>query len=122
MKFLIDANLPIRLARWLEGQGHDARHVAELPDGYETVDRLVWEVADAEERVVISKDVDFRDRQILTGSPKRLLRLRVGNISNADLLDLLKDRLEDIVAALSSGPYVELHRTALVVNTDLRQE
>lgn len=122
MKFLIDANLPIRLARWLESQGHDAQHVAELPDGYETIDRLVWETADTEGRVVISKDVDFRDRQILTGSPKHLLRLRVGNIANADLIDLFTDRLADIIAALSSGRYVELHRTALVVNTDPRQE
>lgn len=47
MKFLIDANLPVRLARWLENQGHDAKHVAALPHAYETVDETVSAVADA---------------------------------------------------------------------------
>lgn len=122
MKFLIDANLPLRLARWLDLRGHDAKHVATLADGYETTDRIVWELADAEDRVVISKDIDFRDRQILTGSPRRLLRLRVGNISNSDLIGLFEERLNDIVTALTEELYAELHRTLFLVSTEPRQE
>ncbi len=29
MRFLIDAQLPPALARWLSGQGHEAEHVAD---------------------------------------------------------------------------------------------
>lgn len=30
MRFLIDAQLPLRLARWLTQVGHDARHTLDL--------------------------------------------------------------------------------------------
>jgi predicted nuclease of predicted toxin-antitoxin system len=36
MKFLADAQLPRRLARWLSAQGHDAVHTLELPAGNRT--------------------------------------------------------------------------------------
>lgn len=59
MKFLIDAHLPGRLAGYLEAQGHDAIHVATLPRGFETSDAEITAWADADERVVVSKDADF---------------------------------------------------------------
>ena len=31
MKFLVDAQLPIRLARFLQASGHDAIHTLDLP-------------------------------------------------------------------------------------------
>jgi len=33
MKFLVDAQLPRRLARWLQASGHDAIHTRDLPEG-----------------------------------------------------------------------------------------
>jgi predicted nuclease of predicted toxin-antitoxin system len=32
MKFLIDAQLPRRMVRWLSAAGHDAIHTLDLPD------------------------------------------------------------------------------------------
>lgn len=32
MKFLVDAQLPLRLARYLREAGHDVVHTRELPD------------------------------------------------------------------------------------------
>ena len=33
MKFLVDVQLPRRLARWLQASGHDAIHTRDLPKG-----------------------------------------------------------------------------------------
>ena len=33
MKFLVDAQLPRRLARWLQVEGHEAFHTQDLPQG-----------------------------------------------------------------------------------------
>ena len=33
MEFLVDAQLPWRLARWLQSEGHDAVHTRDLPQG-----------------------------------------------------------------------------------------
>jgi predicted nuclease of predicted toxin-antitoxin system len=41
MRFLIDAQLPPVLARWIESQGHTAQHVADLQMA-DASDRAIW--------------------------------------------------------------------------------
>ena len=73
MKFLVDAQLSARLARFLSSVGHDALHTSELPDGNRTTDVRIAELADDEGRVVATKDRDFREGHLLARSPRRLL-------------------------------------------------
>ena len=61
MRFLVDAQLPVRLARHLEAAGHDAVHTSDLPEANRTTDGEIARLADAEDRVVVTKDRDFRD-------------------------------------------------------------
>jgi predicted nuclease of predicted toxin-antitoxin system len=68
VKFLVDAQLPARLARYLNSSGHDALHTLELPDGNRTTDASVAEIAEGSDRVVVTKDRDFRDSHLLTRS------------------------------------------------------
>ena len=68
MKFLVDAQLPARLAQSLSSAGHDALHTTELLDGNRTTDGRVAELADDEGRIVVTKDRDFRDGHLLTRS------------------------------------------------------
>lgn len=115
MKFLIDAQLPARLARFLSSAGHDALHTLELPDGNRTTDARIAEVADGSDRVVVTKDRDFRDSHLLRRSPRRLLVVATGNITNDALLALFAKHLDVIVAALDEGDFVEFGLDALVV-------
>lgn len=41
MRFLVDAQLPARLARFLTDAGHPAVHTSELPDGNRTSDNEI---------------------------------------------------------------------------------
>jgi predicted nuclease of predicted toxin-antitoxin system len=59
VKFLVDAQLPRRVANRLRELGHDALHTLDLPDRNRTSDREVNVVALREDRVVITKDADF---------------------------------------------------------------
>lgn len=68
MKLLVDAQLPVRLAIALSAQGHDAIHTSSLPDGNQTTDAVLAATADADARIVVTKDADFRDTHILTES------------------------------------------------------
>lgn len=88
VRFLVDAQLPARLARFLRSVGHDALYTTELPDGNRTSDGRIAELADDEGRVVVTKDRDFRDGHLLARSPQRLLVGATGNITNAALLSL----------------------------------
>ncbi len=82
MKFLIDAQLPARLAEFLNRAGHEALHTIRLPDGNRSTDSQIAERADTEDRVLVTKDQDFRDGHLLARSPRQLLVVATGNITN----------------------------------------
>lgn len=116
MKFLVDAQLPARLVTLLNDLGHDAIHTSSLPNGNRTTDREIAFVADDGGRVVVTKDADFRNGHLLTGSPTRLLVVATGNISNVDLLGLFVVRMAEIVEASTLNRYVELRHSAVIAH------
>ena len=61
MRFLIDAQLPPALARWLEQAGHEAKHVEEV-GLREAEDAPIWRYALANQAVILTKDEDFAGR------------------------------------------------------------
>ena len=85
MKFLVDAQLPPGLARWISSHGHDAAHVFDI--GLRAADDpVIWEHARTENAVIISKDEDFVDRSLLSETPVVLIWIRKGNCSNQALM------------------------------------
>jgi predicted nuclease of predicted toxin-antitoxin system len=116
VKFLVDAQLPARLARFLNDAGHDAVHTSDLPDGNRSTDTGIAQFADSDGRVVVTKDRDFRDGHLLARSPRRLLVVATGNITNAALLALFRDNLNVVVASLEEADFVEFGFRALVVH------
>ncbi|MBP8920964.1 MAG: DUF5615 family PIN-like protein [Micropruina sp.] len=117
MKFLVDAHLPVRLVDYLVANGHDAIHVSTLSRGFETSDAEITAFADADQRLVVSKDADFVNSHLVAGRPARLLVIKTGNISNAGLIAIFEALLTEVVSAYSAASYVELHRTVFVVNS-----
>ena len=113
MKFLIDAQLPARVAEFLNRAGHDAMHTTGLPDGNRSTDSQIAQYADTENRVVVTKDQDFRDGHLLGRSPRKLLVVAAGNITNDALLSQL--HLDAIVSALGEADFVELTPDALAL-------
>lgn len=116
MKFLVDAQIPMRLVRVLGDAGHDAVHTSQLAGGNRTSDGDIARIADRDDRVVVSKDRDFRDSHLLRGTPRRLLVVATGNISNDALASLLDAYLPMIVAAFDRATMVELRANALVIH------
>ena len=114
MKFLVDAQLPRRLARWLQASGHDVIHTRDLPEGNRTVDEAINQISIQDQRVVISKDGDFVDTFLLRHAPYKLLFVATGNISNRELERLFRDNLENIVNAFETYDFVEIYGTSLI--------
>ena len=113
MRFLVDAQLPPRLARWLQAERHDAVHTRDLPEGNRTGDTTINELSMREQRAVITKDEDFIDMFLLRHQPDKLLLVSTGNISNEELEQLFHTNLEAIVKAFETHAFVELDRTRL---------
>ena len=116
MKFLVDAQLPARLATFLAEAGHDTVHTTQLPDGNRTTDAAIAKLADRDDRIVVTKDRDFRDGHLLGGSPRRLLVVATGNITNTALLGLFRANIAEIVAAFDEVDFVELRSSTLVLH------
>jgi predicted nuclease of predicted toxin-antitoxin system len=59
IKFLVDAQLPVRLARLLQGAGYDTVHTRDLPDKNATQDSKINDISIQQNRIVVTKDTDF---------------------------------------------------------------
>lgn len=64
---------------------------------------------------MVTKDQDFRDGHLLARSPRQLLVVATGNITNDALLALFELHLGAIVAAFDEADFVELSQDALAL-------
>jgi len=102
MRFLVDAQLPPALARWLLQQGHEAEHVFDrFPPG--TTDMAIWHDALRRDAVIVTKDEDFQLRSLHVDQGPKIIWLRVGNTSNRALLEWFAPLWPRIVEALDRG-------------------
>ena len=116
MKFLVDSHLPRRLTRLLLREGFDAIHTLDLPQQNRTKDPAIIMIADAEQRIVITKDADFVESFILTRRPSKLLVVTTGNTSNQALEIVFATALPQITEAFKHYSYIELSHVALITH------
>jgi predicted nuclease of predicted toxin-antitoxin system len=102
VRFLVDAQLPIGLARMLQQHGHEASHVDDL-DMMQTSDRDIYAWAKQNESVIISKDEDFVILHNADKTPCSLCWIRVGNTRRKDLLEWFERLLPVIEEKLLAG-------------------
>jgi predicted nuclease of predicted toxin-antitoxin system len=105
MRFLIDAQLPVRLARRLADLGHDAVHVADL-GLVSATDQQIWNVAVKRGAVLVTKDQDFAIGRTAASTGPTVLWVRLGNSDNAALLRRIEQALNSISAAVERGDTV----------------
>jgi predicted nuclease of predicted toxin-antitoxin system len=116
MRFLVDAQLPRRFCMWLSEAGYDAAHTLDLPRGNRTTDNEVLELAEREQRVVVTKDDDFVQSFLIAGRPAKLLLVSTGNIANSALENIVRGHIAEIAEAFDTAAFVELGRDALTVH------
>ncbi|MEK7254078.1 MAG: DUF5615 family PIN-like protein [Bacteroidota bacterium] len=96
LKFIVDTQLPPRLAKFLASKGFDAIHTTHFPNGHLLTDADIIKIAIQDDRIIVSKDSDFFDNYILKGAPPKVLHLQFGNIGNPDLLNFIAKELAAI--------------------------
>ncbi len=116
MKFIIDAQLPPRIAIWLNEYGHDTIHTDDLPLGNKTSDTTIAERSVSENRIVITKDTDFMKMHMIKEIPKLILFITTGNLRNSQLILLFEQNMDRIVAFFASGnSIVELNDETIII-------
>ena len=102
MKFLIDAQLPPALVRWLGEAGCEAQAVRDL-GLRDADDGAIWRHAEQNGQVIVTKDEDFVLRVLATKAGPAVLWLRAGNTSNARLRAWFIPQVPQLVALLGQG-------------------
>lgn len=103
IRFLVDTQLPPKLASYLMSKGFDSIHTTFFENGHLLQDKEISEIAINENRVIITKDNDFFERFIINGAPPKVLLLHFGNIRNKDLLQHFEHQLETINKLFGKG-------------------
>jgi len=106
MKFIVDAHFPKRLATWLINNGDDAIHTTDLPQKNNTSDKEIIEIAEAQARIIITKDSDFIQFRVIHGKPQRILMVTTGNIINKVLIQLFEANFPTIRQLFEEGKKV----------------
>ena len=114
MKFLIDAQLPQRLAAQLRQAGLEAIHTLDLPGGNRTTDRVINELSIKEQYVIVTKDSDFVESFLLHREPWKLLLVSTGNIGNDELETLFLSSIKRVIEGFEVFDFIELGRTTLI--------
>ena len=102
MRFVVDAQLPPALARWLAVKGHQAEHVADR-QMQAASDALIWDYALRQAAVIVTKDEDFAQRKVLTNGGPAVVWIRLPNTRRRDLLAWFETILPDVLSALERG-------------------
>ncbi len=116
MKFLVDAQLPLRLARVLQSADCDTIHTKDLPRRNATPDSEINLLSIQESRIVITKDRDFLDSFMIKQQPYKLLILTTGNINNNQLIDLFMKNLPQLAELFQEHSLIEMNRETIVLH------
>jgi predicted nuclease of predicted toxin-antitoxin system len=108
MRFLVDACVDIRVGEWLRAQGHDAVHLSE-----QGLQRLangeIFRKAVAENRCVLTFDLDFSEIAALTGGSKgSVILVRLGDPDFRHVVDRLSAVLAESAAAIKVGAVISV--------------
>ncbi|MBW4561728.1 MAG: DUF5615 family PIN-like protein [Mojavia pulchra JT2-VF2] len=116
MKFLVDAQLPVSLARLLQSAGYDTIHTKNLPQQNTTTDAEINAISIQQSRVVVTKDRDFFDSFLICQEPYKLLFITTGNITNTELATLFMNNLSHLVELLQQNYLIEMNRNAIIIH------
>lgn len=102
MRFLVDAQLPPTLARWLGEQGLSATPVREV-GLRDADDGSILNFATTGGWTLITKDEDFAMRSAIDPAAPPVVWVRLGNCTNKSLFALLQPHIDEIRRRLESG-------------------
>ena len=95
MKLLFDENLSPKLPGLCATLFPGSAHLRDCGlKGH--ADEEVWQYAQANGFVIVSKDADFHERSLFYGPPPKLVWLRLGNCTRNDLVTLITTHAQDI--------------------------
>ncbi|MFT4277862.1 MAG: DUF5615 family PIN-like protein [Rhodopseudomonas sp.] len=99
LRFLIDAQLPPKLAATLRDVGYEVSHVAEI-GMLASSDKSIWNQAGKLNAALVTKDRDFLTIRAAAETGPTVVWVRAGNVGNRQLIASFVRALPAVVAAI----------------------
>ena len=116
MKFLIDENVDIHICKALRKEGYDTKDIKELKL-YSLSDKEILNLANKEERILITYDTDFeRNSSLKSIKHCGIILLRFRNQSTKKVLDVLLSTLKSKTAKKFPNNFVIISEIEIIVN------
>lgn len=111
MKVLCDVHISYKLVKYLNNKGITSIHINEILDRSNTKDSEICKYADKNDFVLVSKDIDFRNSFFIQNTPRKLIRIILGNITNQELITIFDKNLEFFIENFKTGRcYIEVYK------------
>jgi predicted nuclease of predicted toxin-antitoxin system len=92
-----------KLVAHLKLLGFETIYVNEILNKSETKDSDICKYSDQNNLVVITKDADFRNSYFIKQTPRKLIKINLGNISNHELITIFSENIH-VIQKLDSKP------------------
>ena len=96
MRLLFDQNISRKALGAVRDVFPECVHVLDVGLDQAT-DREIWEYAEVNELVIVSKDSDFRGLAFLAGPPPKVVWIRAGSATTGEIVTLLLDEHERVL-------------------------
>jgi len=117
MKFLCDVHISYKIQKFLNNEGYKTVHVNEILNKWNSTDQEISQYADQHDLIVITKDSDFRDSYFVKHSPKKLIKVNLGNVSNQEFINMLAMNLTYFASISKKACFmIELDKTNTIVH------
>jgi predicted nuclease of predicted toxin-antitoxin system len=100
--FLVDNQLPLALAQYLRTRGLDCQHVLDIGLA-EATDAEICRYAEAQTRVIISKDEDFLHLASRSDAKIKIVWARLGNCRTSALIAAFEKFWPTLQSCLDAG-------------------
>ena len=107
MKLLFDQNISFRIVNKLNSYFPLAKHVSDA--GLLDADDIdIWLYAQKENYTIVTFDSDYYDISLVNGCPPKIIWLRTGNLTTAQISNIMIDNFDRIKVFLNDEKFNDL--------------
>lgn len=104
MKYLVDVNLPHYFGLW-----HSDEYVHQSDRNPREADADIWQFAQSNNLIIITKDSDFSNRIMAQSPPPRVIHVKLGNMHMKEFHRVLQRSWDEVITLIRSHKLVNLY-------------
>ncbi len=107
-EFIVDANLPFRILKW---QNNLFEYVVNIDPLWK--DEEIWNYAKANNLIIITKDKDFRLKQIIHGSPPKVIHIKFGNLKLKEFEKVINQCWNQVEKSIKNHMLINIYQATI---------